>query len=200
MRYLSGYRPSDPVLTAALRAIDVGIMNTPHISYDLTDGVWPWAADNGCFASKWDAAEWKAWLDRQPRTALFAVVPDVVGDHRATRQLWRKYAEFALTRFPSLFVLQDGETGRGVPWDECDGVFVGGTTDFKLSAVAERLVRKAKSKGLLAHMGRVNSYRRLSLAASWGCDTADGTFLAFGPNNNVPRLARWFEKLQETNR
>ena len=28
-------------------------------------------------------------------------------------------------------------------------------------------------------------------AAEFGCDTADGTFLAFGPRKNLPRLMTW---------
>jgi hypothetical protein len=31
-----------------------------------------------------------------------------------------------------------------------------------------------------------------------GCDTADGTFLAFGPDINTPRLARWVADLTTT--
>jgi len=44
-------------------------------------------------------------------------------------------------------------------------------------------------------MGRVNSYKRLALANSWGVDTADGTFLGFGPTQNLPRLCSWLDKL-----
>jgi hypothetical protein len=31
-----------------------------------------------------------------------------------------------------------------------------------------------------------------------GCDTADGTFLAFGPEINTARLVRWIEQLHAT--
>jgi hypothetical protein len=41
------------------------------------------------------------------------------------------------------------------------------------------------------HMGRVNSNRRLQYAATIGCDSADGTYLAFGPDQNLPRLLWW---------
>jgi hypothetical protein len=40
-------------------------------------------------------------------------------------------------------------------------------------------------------MGRVNSQKRFSYAQSIGCDSADGTFLAFGPTQNLPRLLSW---------
>jgi hypothetical protein len=40
-------------------------------------------------------------------------------------------------------------------------------------------------------MGRVNSRRRLRIAAQMGCHSADGTFLAFGPDRNLPHLLGW---------
>jgi hypothetical protein len=40
-------------------------------------------------------------------------------------------------------------------------------------------------------MGRVNSGRRWQYAEALGCDTVDGTFLAFGPDENLPRLRSW---------
>jgi len=43
-------------------------------------------------------------------------------------------------------------------------------------------------------MGRVNSARRWAIAEVFGCDTADGTFLAFGPDTNLPRAKAWWAK------
>ncbi len=44
-------------------------------------------------------------------------------------------------------------------------------------------------------MGRVNSYRRLAYAQSIGCHSADGTYLKYGPDLNLPRLLRWLDLL-----
>lgn len=44
-------------------------------------------------------------------------------------------------------------------------------------------------------MGRVNSELRLRHATAVGCDTADGTYLTFGPHKNLGRLLGWFERL-----
>lgn len=63
--------------------------------------------------------------------------------------------------------------------------------DWKLSPVAAGLVREAKARSKWVHMGRVNSRRRWSYAEYIGCDSADGTFLAFGPDVNLPRLTAW---------
>lgn len=54
-----------------------------------------------------------------------------------------------------------------------------------------RLVAAAKRRGKHVHMGRVNSRRRWSYAEHIGCDSVDGTFLAFGPDANLPRLTGW---------
>lgn len=44
-------------------------------------------------------------------------------------------------------------------------------------------------------MGRVNSLRRLRLAQAMGCDSADGTYLAYGPDRNLPRLLGWLREI-----
>jgi hypothetical protein len=74
---------------------------------------------------------------------------------------------------PPAFVLQDGVDH--VPWSDCAAVFVGGTNEFKLGKEAARLVRDARRKGLHAHMGRVNSLKRMRYAESIGCTSIDGT-------------------------
>jgi len=43
----------------------------------------------------------------------------------------------------------------------------------------------------------VNSLERLRAARSIGCDSADGTFLRFGPDVNWPRLSRWLNDLDQ---
>lgn len=42
-------------------------------------------------------------------------------------------------------------------------------------------------------MGRVNSRRRLHYAASIGCTSADGIYLAFAPDKNLPQLMAWLD-------
>jgi hypothetical protein len=46
-------------------------------------------------------------------------------------------------------------------------------------------------------MGRVNSRRRLRLAAEWHVDSVDGTYLAFGPTVNSARLTSWLGELAD---
>jgi hypothetical protein len=114
------------------------------------------------------------------RSCLFATAPDVVGDARATAALFDRYAhEIERRGLPLALVLQDGldelPAWLARVWPRLAAVFVGGSTDFKLGEVAAGLVREAKRRGCWAHMGRVNSYRRLTYADAIGCDSADGT-------------------------
>lgn len=71
----------------------------------------------------------------------------------------------------------------------------GGLAEWKLSGAAAACAREAHRSGKWVHMGRVNSWRRLELAASWDLDSVDGTYLAFAPDANGRRLARWLSRL-----
>lgn len=183
----------------AMAAGLLGQLNQPNVAHRPVPGA-IWAADNGCFSDTrpFDADRWLAWLDRQPRTdCLFAVVPDVVGDHEATVERWALYADTVRgLGFRPAFVLQDGCTPDEIPADT-DCVFVGGSTDWKLSPASVACMRAAKARGCWVHVGRVNSLRRLRWCADLGVvDSVDGTFLAFGPDRNLPRLLSWLHPAQ----
>jgi len=196
--YLSGVT-NDRIQARLVRA-GVGILVQPSTGYTnrLAD-FGAFAADNGCFTSKgtFDQDGWERWLERLPTEGcLFAVAPDVVADHWATversRPWLRRIRELGL---PAAFVGQDGATPANVPWDDFDVLFVGGSTEWKLGPEARTLVAEAKARGMWVHCGRVNSYKRLKYAADIGCDSADGTYLAFGPDKNMPKLEGWLAKL-----
>lgn len=153
----------------------------------------PWCADNGCFSTRFDEAKWWAWLSAQdPRGCLFAVAPDVVADAAATLERSRPWLpRIRALGFPAAFVLQDGQEYLPVPWDDFDVAFIGGSTDWKLGPHARALAAETKARGKRVHMGRVNSQRRYTYARLIGCDSADGTYLAFGPNENLPDVLSW---------
>lgn len=173
---------------------------TPLQGNRHVDGV-PYSADNGCFGKGYPGDDaWFQWLTQLPDKHLcrFAVAPDVVGDADAT--LARSTPWLAKVRalgLPVAFVAQDGQEALPVPWDDLDVLFIGGTTTWKLGPHARRLVAEAKRRGKQCHMGRVNSFKRLSYAAHIGCDSADGTFLVFGPELNLPRLRGWLTRLEQ---
>lgn len=201
MLYLSGV--SRPELRDALPAVDLGLLWTPASYRDKqhVDGA-AWAADNGCFSDSFDVDKWRAWLTWMSATehaeqCLFAVAPDVVGDAAATAKRSRPFlAEIRALGYPVAYVLQDGQEDVPLPWDEIDAVFIGGSTEFKLGSVAAACVYEAKARGLWAHMGRVNSLKRLMRAAVMGCDSADGTYLRWGaPGENMARMVGWVRNL-----
>lgn len=58
-------------------------------------------------------------------------------------------------------------------------------------------MEEARRRGKRTHMGRVNTLGRLKIACQRDLsgqpryDTADGTFLVYGPDQNLPRLLRY---------
>lgn len=189
-----GNASSSAVRDAMTRG-EIGMMCTPNEARTPLPGV-VWAADNGCFSRNYVGDErWLAWLERHADHAdgcLFATAPDVVGDAAAT--LTRSVPFLPIIRelgYPPALVAQDGLEHLEVPWDAFDVLFIGGTTDWKLSAAVRDLITEARRRGKRVHMGRVNSRRRWQYAEFVGCDTTDGTFLAFGPDQNLRRQAAW---------
>jgi hypothetical protein len=187
----------------ALADMGVGLLCQPNYRMrpfdQLPDGVL-WAADTGIFGSRpFILDRYLQMLDLwTPRSGdcLFATAPDVVADWEAT--LKRSIPVIPTIKamgYRAALVLQDGATPETVPWQEIDAVFTGGSTAWKLSEDAYRLIAEAKQRGLWAHMGRVNSLRRLRAAEVAGYDSSDGTFLTWAPDGNAKRMQRWFENL-----
>lgn len=161
---------------------------------------WLWAADNGCFSPGWDETRWESWLERDhPRAGcLFAVVPDVVADAYATLDRFDQYVSTVKDlRYPVAFVAQDGLLPGDAPYSEFDCLFIGGSTEWKLSEVAHEIASEARTLGKWVHVGRVNSGARYQAWAS-DADSADGTFLAFGPKVNLPRLMSWIDNHEQS--
>src|SRR5207245_5613217 len=95
---------------------------------------------------------------------------------------------------PAALVAQDGVTDcmRPEHWDEFDVLFLGGSDDFKLGWEAAEITRRARMVGKWVHMGRVNSLKRMRIAQAIGCDSADGTYIRFGPpGETVPTVLSW---------
>lgn len=135
----------------------------------------PWAADNDCFQGL-DADAYRRMIHALPMGGLFVTVPDVVADHDATVRRWRRWAPLLhrLGHTPA-FVLQDGCISWSQVPTDVGAVFVGGSTVYKLSDDAARLVAEANRRSIWTHMGRVNTRRRIRYAKSIGCRSVDGT-------------------------
>lgn len=186
--------PCGPAVISAMKSGALLFIDTPAQGNKRPPGV-TWVADNGAFSDNFNEAKWWAFLVANAHAAadcLFAVAPDVVADAAATIERSRPWLpKIRALGYPAAFVAQDGQEHLPVPWDEFDALFIGGSTEWKLGVHARRLVREAKARGKHVHMGRVNSAQRWRYAEAIGCDTADGTYLTFGPDTNLPKLLGW---------
>lgn len=210
--YLTG--ASNTFVREVAKAEGIGILLRPGNSYHLhVEDYACWAADNGQYTTGKAAPtdeEWFNWLttataELDKKSCLFATAPDVlkvidgddgkpivIGDAQATIERSRPWlARIRELGLPAAMVAQDGVEELDIPWDELDVIFLGGSTEWKIGPGAARLVREAQRRGKTVHMGRVNSGKRFKLATEWGVDSVDGTFLAFGPVKNLPRLLSW---------
>lgn len=158
-----------------------------------------WCADNAAFTGGYPGDDaYLAWLTaRLPMAAdcAFVVAPDVPFDAAGTLALsGPMLPRIRALGYPVALCAQDGLEHLPVPWDDFDVLFIAGSTEWKLSTAAALIAREAKARGKWVHMGRVNSWRRLQYAAAIGCDSVDGTYLAFGPDRNLPTLLDWLDE------
>lgn len=84
-----------------------------------------------------------------------------------------------------------GKPGRREPCPLCGRIL----TEWKLGAAARALSAEANARGVWVHMGRVSSFKRLQYAQTIGCDSADGTYLTYGADKNLPTLLGWLAQL-----
>lgn len=215
--YLSGCT-NPPTAAAAHTQPRLGLLAQPGNSVHLQAHHYSrWAIDNGAFGkaragAPWterDTEEYLGYLTRvivevDISNVLFATAPDVlefvdgrpIGDAEATWERSRLiFPRIRALGLPVALVAQDGITDlmRIRDWQFFDALFLGGSDDFKLGEEGAEITRQAKRFGKWVHMGRVNSLKRLQLAKSFGCDSADGTFIGFGPAVNLPKVLAWLE-------
>lgn len=182
-------------MTQELEEGRIGLLLTPSTGYRL-DGIAIWAMDNGAFTNKYPGDN--AYLrflnknESHQERCLFVAAPDVVGDSQATLEMFTPIARrIKEAGWPVALVAQDGMTEHTVPWDNLDWLFIGGTTEWKLSQSVANLIVTAKQLGKKVHVGRVNSRKRFRHFAELECDSADGTTIAFAPARNLPVVLGW---------
>lgn len=193
-----GTSRTQPMVRFMLDNHEIGLMCQPWGTRKIDAG-WIWAADNGCFTEKWSEEPWLRWLSRpHPRTGcLFATVPDVVGNHHATLERWEDYSSTVRQMgYPLAFIAQDGAEDGEIPWAELDTLFIGGTTEWKMSQSAFNLAIQARDLGKWVHVGRVNSLSRLKYWRNVA-HSSDGTMLAFKPDEYAPRVRGWVQEMRQ---
>lgn len=137
------------------------------------------AIDNGAF-SKFDAQAFLSLLKREtPRRGLcrFVAVPDVVGSARRTLEVFEHWSP-SLQEWPLALVAQDGQQNMPIPWDRIAALFIGGSTEWKISQSAAQCVKACKALGKWCHVGRVNTPGRFEYFEQLGADSIDGTGLS----------------------
>lgn len=154
----------------------------------------PWACDNDCF-KQLHRRKYIRMLKRvagQPRM-LWVAVPDVVADAEKTiARFWLWLPVLNYYGLPAAFVAQDGQEGLPVPWDNTACLFIGGSTQWKLSHHAATLIREAHARGKWVHVGRVSTLGRISHFDSLPVDSIDTTAVS-----RAPKHLRWMlERLE----
>ena len=153
-----------------------GQLLTPLTNYRLRGYPSQFAIDNGAF-SHFDRRAFESLLERSKPDrdrCLFVTVPDVVGSARRTLECWEHW-HLELPAWPLAFVAQDGCEDITIPWEHMAAVFIGGTTDFKMSVAAAQIIKAAQIIGCHTHVGRVNTPDRWLHFERLGVDTCDGS-------------------------
>lgn len=162
-----------------------GAGNSPD-SLRLVPGMW--AMDNGAY-SGFQPDLFVRMLERFHGMGgcRFVACPDVVGDAYATLELWPFWSRVIRgVGFVPALVLQDGMLASEAPWKQAGAVFVGGSTEWKISQQARELCAYAKARGLWVHVGRVNSKKRIYEAARMGADSFDGGQYSMFAERRIP--------------
>lgn len=164
----------------------------------------PWcefyACDNDAFSHShlsgwWEAEGETAWfkmLDRLAEYAppMFVLLPDVVGDWKATVERSSRYLpELRRRGLPAALALQDGCDFKEAAQMETETVFIGGSTEWKVAHI-EPACRFFQPRGAKVHVGRVNGRRRLQACLRCGVDSCDGTGWNRFSDLMLPRLGK----------
>lgn len=165
----------------ALRVAGWRILLTPdnprppeRLRFAIDNGAWKFRENPG-------ANDWKAFaklVDRYGCAADFVILPDIVAGGMASLELSVSWISKLRMLKSVLLPLQDGMdstvVGKVLLEHPQVGLFLGGSTEYKLlemygwGMVAATLNRHY-------HVGRVNTARRIRLAAEAGAQSFDGT-------------------------
>ena len=145
-----------------------------------------WAGDNDCYTNNFHPTKFLRWLELakayQDR-CLFINPPDVVGDAVGTMKLFKDWVpRIKALGYPVSLVLQDGIENMVIPWGDIDAVFVGGTTEWKMSQTVIELLLRVGEKKKHRHIGRVNSVSRIMHFWDFA-ESFDGTDYVYRPES-----------------
>lgn len=159
-----------------------------------TEG-FPYAIDNGA----WTAHQKKKPFDSRAfirvvialgALADWVACPDIVAGGLDSLRLSLKWLPWVLSHTPyALIPVQDGMVEADLQRDLVAGrvgIFVGGSTQWKLSTMA-MWCRLAAENNVWCHVGRVNSMQRIKHCQMAGATSFDGTNATIF-SKNLPKL------------
>ena len=158
--------------------------NSPKTAY--------WCGDNEVYTGRYSFRRYFLWLWKMRphrHSCVFVTCPDVVGDARRTLIRYFLLAWIIkLLGYPIAYVAQDGQ--EGLPFPPFDALFIGGSTEWKMSPLADACIRKAQRRGRWVHVGRVNSQKRMRHFKRIGVNSVDGTSLTYAPDRDFWRFQK----------
>lgn len=154
-----------------------------------------WAYDNGAFEDFkaeriFDGAAFLADLrtirDSADKPAFY-VIPDVVGDGVKSltfSMMWihRLREEKLFDVAPAYFAVQDGQCVNDLPLNNVDGIFLGGSLDWKVRN-APAWAQSAKWCRLPIHYARCGTRKRIMQAQACGFDSLDSSLPLWSRDN-----------------
>ncbi len=165
----------------ALRSAGWGLLVSRAGSW-RTEGFNRYMVDNGAWSDyqagrAFDDDAFERLIDKLGSRADCIVLPDIVAGGRASLELSLRWSNRCLSVCPLVLIaVQDGMTENDLePLVGLSvGIFLGGTTAWKLSTMARWGLFCAR-RGVYYHVARVNSERRMWLASAAGAHSIDGS-------------------------
>lgn len=157
-------------ITPATWAKSTGRQWWASMGYALDNGAWS-AHTTG---TEWDPAGFVSMVEAMGRRADWVALPDIVA---SSESLERSLSWIGRLRpYRLMLPVQDGmcpdEVWPLVHRYDLSGVFVGGSTEWKLDTLAEWAGTRGER---LCHVARVNSVRRILRCVRAGATSIDGT-------------------------
>jgi hypothetical protein len=152
--------------------------------------------DNGCFKGFKEGAFWSLldFCEGYRERIKFVAAPDVVADSDATFNLFSKWQPIIRDyQLPVALVLQDGLSVDSIPWSEVQAIFVGGSTEYKMSRVVDRIIIEAKRRRKWVHVGRVSTRKRINHFRDVEVDSIDSVAFSRWPRH-INDFARWTQQ------
>jgi|ETNvirnome_2_300_1030623.scaffolds.fasta_scaffold00086_4 hypothetical protein len=173
-------QPSSPRQLQHLDRFPWRHMMSPSRPYRRMRECAGYAIDNGAWVchkrgSPFQPAPFLDDVERYGDDADFLVIPDKVEDAIETHRMASTWIK-RLEGYRLVFVAQDGMVADDLEQYAQDGigVFIGGSTPWKLRSIKPMSDMCARH-GVICHVGRVNTRRRVDLCIRDGAHSFDGS-------------------------